>query len=331
MTKNNQDNKGFRPVFIVGPPRCGTTMLAVLLDRHSRITVPPETQFFSQFIPQLRQLKNKPSREQAVELALSFHRIADLQLNYDDVLKRFQNFKNTDSGLFRSILESYAEKHNKQRPAEKSPRHLMYVPTIFSYYPAAKVICILRDGRDMVRSLEKASWARPTSPRRFGLFCADWNDCVRAALKWSRKYSSERFIIVKYEEILSKPEKYLKKLCDFIGEDFESSQLDADVQTGSVPEWEKEWKNKARKSLDPTRIQAWKKEETDTWKIWQMNSMMGRMLRKAGYDSTDLKKCNIVQRIKLIVIKLPYLKFVRPISLFGLKVIRYFKHTTDKS
>jgi len=64
----------------------------------------------------------------------------------------------------------------------------------------------------MVRSHETAPWARPKSPRRFGLFCADWNDCIRAALKWSRRYSPDEFVITKFEEILEKPEKQLKNM-----------------------------------------------------------------------------------------------------------------------
>ena len=38
----------FRPIFIVGVSRSGTTMLATILDRHPSIAVPPETQYFHQ-------------------------------------------------------------------------------------------------------------------------------------------------------------------------------------------------------------------------------------------------------------------------------------------
>ena len=36
-----------KPIFIVGAPRSGTTLLSAILGSHSRIACGPETQFFS--------------------------------------------------------------------------------------------------------------------------------------------------------------------------------------------------------------------------------------------------------------------------------------------
>ena len=35
-----------RPIFVVGSPRSGTTMLQLMLHAHPRIAIPPETRFF---------------------------------------------------------------------------------------------------------------------------------------------------------------------------------------------------------------------------------------------------------------------------------------------
>ena len=40
-------NADFAPIFIVGHPRSGTTMLARLFDRHSQLAVHTETFFFA--------------------------------------------------------------------------------------------------------------------------------------------------------------------------------------------------------------------------------------------------------------------------------------------
>lgn len=39
-------NEGFDPIFIVGHPRSGTTLLATILNRHSRVAISPELSFF---------------------------------------------------------------------------------------------------------------------------------------------------------------------------------------------------------------------------------------------------------------------------------------------
>jgi len=40
MVIKNSKHEDFSPFFIVGSPRSGTTLLAVLLDRHSDISIP---------------------------------------------------------------------------------------------------------------------------------------------------------------------------------------------------------------------------------------------------------------------------------------------------
>ena len=34
-----------RPIFVIGCPRSGTTLLTLMLSAHSRIAIPPETRF----------------------------------------------------------------------------------------------------------------------------------------------------------------------------------------------------------------------------------------------------------------------------------------------
>jgi len=40
-----------RPVFVVGCPRSGTTLLGVILDRHSELAITPETGFYDEIAP----------------------------------------------------------------------------------------------------------------------------------------------------------------------------------------------------------------------------------------------------------------------------------------
>ena len=104
----------FSPIFIVGSPRSGTTMLAVLVDRHSKIAIPPETQFFTEYVPQTTESKTSENREDMVKSALNYRRIADLHLKREEVLIKFRNYENTYPNLFRAILETYAENKPRQ-------------------------------------------------------------------------------------------------------------------------------------------------------------------------------------------------------------------------
>lgn len=311
----------FRPIFIVGAPRSGTTLLAVLLDRHSQIAIPPETQFFADFLPSQPSSSVVSSRNEKIEQALSFRRIQDIGLVREQLLDVFSGLPNTWPCLLQAILALYAIGQKKKRVGEKSPKHVAHVPEILEAFPDARIICLVRDGRDVVRSLEKVPWAEPNNSRRFSIFCMEWVDYAGLALQYQRKYAKEQFLLVKYENILLSPTVELEKICQFIGEEFEDGQLQITSESNVVPEWEGEWKNKSTAMLDPKRVEAWRRQ-ADKEQIWFMNSMMGKALDELGYDDTDLKDCPFFKKIVLFFKKLPCLSRIRPISLLLLRVFR---------
>jgi hypothetical protein len=314
----------FPPVFIVGAPRSGTTLLAVLLDRHSNIAIGPETHFFSVFIPQNWAHRTPETYEQLVDSALEYQRIADFRLDREQLLRHFKQYELSFANLLRAIIEVHAIRNFKLRPGEKSPLHLAHVPALLDQFPESRVICVLRDGRDVVRSLLEVPWATPGNPRRFRLFCMRWNDAVEEMIHYEKTVPPDRFLIVKFEDVLRQPKSELEKICSFIGEEFEPTQLEGAQSSNAVPDWEKKWKNKASEMPDPERIEAWRKS-SDQKQIWIMNSIMGTMLERVGYSATKLEGCSPAMRAKLFIQKIPYLKRVRTISSFSLKILKKMK------
>lgn len=312
------------PVFIVGAPRSGTTLMAVLLDRHSNIAIGPETQFFTEFVPQNWMDRTPETHEQLVDSALAFKRIADFNFDRDQLLNHFKKYELTLPNVLRSIMEVHAIRNSKQRPGEKSPHHLQHVPTILNYFPDAKILCVLRDGRDVVRSLLETPWAIPNNPRRLRLFCIRWNDAAQQVITYRETLAPDQFLTVKFEDILRQPRPELEKISAFLGEKFEVTQLEPAQPSNVIPGWEKQWKRKASEMLDPGRIEAWRKSD-DRKQIWVMNSMMGSMLERMGYTDTKLEECPPNMRAKLLFQKLPYLPRMRKISAASLKVLKRLK------
>jgi len=299
-------------------------MLAVLLDRHSRIAIPPETQFYTEFLPRMRAGGEVvTSREQKVQRALAFPRIADLRLDAGEVLARFTDYENSYANLLRAILETYGARAGKDLVGEKSPKHILHVAELLRDFPGARVICIVRDGRDVARSLLKVPWAEPGNRRRLGIFCMEWCDSVRLALGYRSQLPGDSFWLVKYENLLANPEQELAAICVFLGLEFEREQLLLTGNSGVVPSWEAGWKVNASQSLNAGRIEAWR-QEAEPAQIWEMNSMMGTMLRRIGYRDTGLGGCPLTIRLKYLAKKIPYLRPLRPISLLGLKMLRWF-------
>ncbi|WP_028581045.1 sulfotransferase family protein [Desulfogranum japonicum] len=316
---------GFKPIFIVGAPRSGTTMLAVLLNRHSHIAIPPETQFFSEYIQETDVTSfARKSRLGNVEDAASFNRISDLGLSVEEIMAEYELLPNEPACLLQAILAAYTAKCGKKRAGEKSPRHLEYVPHILSLYPEAKVICIVRDGRDVVRSLVKTPWAEPGNPRRKGLFCMQWTEYANKIIEYRNTLPSEKFRVFRYEDVLTSGEEVLREICQFIDERFEIEMLQAGQGSGVVPGWETRWKGKAEDGLDPSRAGAWRRQAS-TREICWLNMFMGKELGLMGYKDTTLKECSIWLRCLIWLQILPYRRIMQPVSLLGLRLIRVLK------
>lgn len=309
---NGVESENFRPIFIVGSARSGTTMLSVMFDRHSRISVPPETRFFFEYIPHMWPDGRPGSREEMVDRALIHEATGSLGLNREELLEQYSRYEADFPNLLRAMIEVYARKQGKVRQGEKSPNHILSVPLILKSFPSAKVICIYRDGRDSVLSMMRTPWM-DGNPRRFYLFCEHWMQSIEYMFRWQKEVSPEQFTIVRYCDLLSDPERELRRLCDFVGEEFESGQLDPKRKSEVVlpNDYDRRLKEKANRSVDNSRAGAWRTDATQE-EIWALNSVLGATLRSLGYPDTSMKGCPLGTRILLQIKRFPFLKPVRP-------------------
>ncbi len=314
----------FKPIFIVGNERSGTTMLAGLLDRHSEVAIPPETHFLYGLNRRLRRIaETQSNHEQLIEEVYAAEhwaakRMLDMGLDKADLLERFKRYPAERRYLLRAALEQYATERDKQRIGEKSPHHLLYVPTLVRWYPQARIVCIVRDGRDVALSLRRAPWTHDSLARH----SLAWRRLVKTGLDFEKKYPAN-LLRVCFEDLVREPERELRRIDAFAGLEFEPRQLDHTVATNVAPVWEKPWKEKVNQPLDPKRIAAWR-DSAGRDEIWLMNSLMGDYLRRLGYPETEMIDCPVTARARLrllgLVTRLLYNKPLYPV----LRSIRKF-------
>ena len=115
----------FDPVFIVGSPRSGTTLLATLVDRHSRIAIPPETHFFGHFRRWVGRELGSLQHHTLVDEFLKNRRAGDMKLDRAAILSRFSRYPADLPHLLRAALEEYAARRAKPRAGEKTPGHIL--------------------------------------------------------------------------------------------------------------------------------------------------------------------------------------------------------------
>ena len=272
------------PFFIVGTGRSGTTLLQRMLSAHPRITIPPETQFFSRFDPALK--FTDPLRERDVGAYLE--RVArdpwwgELGLSIDDYQDHLESGARDAPSMLLWFLRRLSDGADADtRFGEKTPHHEKRVARIAGLFPSARIVHIVRDPRDVVVSLRREAWWPWKSVQRTAR-------SVRLTLRrqlFNERALGDRYCRVRYESLVEDPESELRRVCAFLGEDFDPAMLryrEAGA-TGFLAS-ESAWKELSTKPLDPSRIGRWRERLTrrqaacvDRW--------VGRdMLSAYGYE-----------------------------------------------
>ena len=248
------------PVFVVGVPRSGTTLLAALLTAHSQFAGGPETQFFSRWraAGQREILGDSKWPARAVDILAT---LTGFQCRVHEAfgvsrrdLYEFLAARAPEArALLEALTETIARRANKPRWVEKSPSHLMDAREIRKAFPHASVIRLVRDPRDVSLSLRAVLWGAPSLLAN----AYRWWSMDRTSAEFFA--TDERSLTVYYERLLARPEDELRRVCAFLGVEFEPGMLDTRHSSAglSLPgEW---YKEKAGTPVDASRAFAWKR------------------------------------------------------------------------
>lgn len=214
----NDSNAVARRLFVVGCSRSGTTLLQVRLATHPRVASFPETAFFKQATGRFGRALARwglPTSQERVALWRLLAEIGRPDLGYQ-IPGHPLTFK-AAAARFVALLDRVAREDGCDVWLEKTPMHVHYIDLIERFVPAAHVIHILRDGRDVVASI--VDRAR-TYPERFGDQAAPsfgirrWNRALEASLAY-REHPGHSFLT--YEALVEDPSRVLRRLCQEAG------------------------------------------------------------------------------------------------------------------
>ncbi len=278
MSDKKINSNKVNPIFIVGAPRSGTSLLRVMLNRHPNIGLCDETYFF--YYVYHRQnafgdLQNIENRRIVIERYLETARVRRLGLDLD-ALKQFLLEEGTNyENLFIAFLKFYAESFGKNRYGEKTPQHAFEAEIISRIYPDCRLIHIVRDPRDVVASLKRMPWGSKSVAANARL----WVNSVKAAEKCK---NNENFLRVGYETLVSDSEAELRLICEFISEPFDERMLETESKEKQDLEW---WFQRAQKSVSTNRIEKWRDELT-AGEAAVVEWIAGETMKMTGYSAT---------------------------------------------
>ena len=218
--------------FIIGTGRCGTTMLAQMLNSHSKVCVPHELQILFEYSNNgfrlyevFKDNKNEHfGPRDFVDLIEArcphkFHEYFDYRSFFEKQQYPIHSLKKLANSLYSEIAES---KH-KNIFIEQTPWYGQRIDILNELFPDAKYIHMLRDARDVAISFARTSWWHDD----IGQNLERWYTETRQIVESSAKILNPNQILqIRYEDFVDQPERGLKRICDFLQVNFEEAMLD---------------------------------------------------------------------------------------------------------
>jgi hypothetical protein len=242
-----------RVVFVVGCPRSGTTFVGGALGSQPGFVDLGEVKPVKAAVPRLASM---PPAEAAPQLRRTIERVRRI-------------------GFVRHL-----------RVVEQTPEVSFVLPAALASYPRARVVHVLRDGRDVVCSLLERGWLSASANgsddvgHGYGSFPRFWvaddeaeaferlSDAGRAASAW-RHYTSaalgspERTLVLRYEALVTEPEAAAESVAGFLHSD-----------PGPLTE--------AFSDAFGTSVGRWRRELTGE-QLADVDAEAGPLLRELGY------------------------------------------------
>ena len=271
---------GGPPLFVLGVRRSGTTLLRVMLDRHSQLAVPDE----SYFVPQLadRHLR-RIEVDGFVDDLSRIDTLAEWEVPLDKVRARLYDGMPTGEAIG-TVYAVYAEERDKPRWGDKTPMYMRNLRMLERLFSDALFVHLIRDGRDaalsflsMPRGIVTETWAHPRSSADFA---CQWRTEVASARQLGRRVGGARYLEVRYEELVDDAEAVLERICGFAGLPYEPTMAQ---YTGSV---DVSAKPHQQMLLQPptTGVRDWR-VEMPAADVESFEHVAGDLLRELGYEA----------------------------------------------
>ena len=298
-------------VFIIGSVRSGSTLLRLMLSSHPEIHIFADGPYQA-FLKKIKEKESGKSKKYEV-------------LSRFDLLNRSEVRELISSELdpANKIIKLFEKERNLKKKTMCGIQLHGDYDIIKKAFPGAKFIHLIRDPRAVCKSMVGIRAAG-----NYYYAARLWVNLIEEVEKLGTEVPRHDFLIVKYEDLISRAEDVLKKICSFVGVDY----------SGQMLQYARENRNFSLPDL--SRIDAWRYEIKKKY-IYQIESVVGKKMKEYGYpplcphvrDLSNMSRLFLFfdNRFKHFVANL---KFFGTINYLGVKVnqclgIRVFKKAEE--
>ena len=200
----NSSTKDRDPIFVLGMPRSGSTLVDQIISSHSKVDGTQE-------LPNI------------IKIAAELN--SNNQNNYPEVLKELDDSKLSNLGKD-YISETAWARDSAPFFIDKMPNNFIHIGLIKTILPNAKIIDTRRDPMDTCFSCFKQFFARG----QLFTYCLEdlgnyYTDYIRAMNHWHNVYGKDIYTI-HYDNVINKTEETIRELIDYCELPFEKECLE---------------------------------------------------------------------------------------------------------
>jgi hypothetical protein len=279
------------PIFIVGYPRSGTTLLQAMLATQDRLYSFPETHYFAAVYKRIQTDDQGFIDHQC--LAAVFEKLKEkvsLELTGpegDQIVSMAHGKRLSPKDLFETIVSRFLTVQLQAptggqpfRWIEKTPNHVYFLDRILGFYPQAQFVNIIRNPVSAIQSRkEKFPFNRQTPVKTLAEL---WVKSVASAEDFRARHPA-KLISLRYEDLLTDPAKTLGGVCDFLGVGFEPARVGEyrTVSRGLIHPWET-WKTDvASRAVSPP--ESIKRNKMGLLDLLRTQSITGKKMKEYHY------------------------------------------------
>lgn len=292
-----------RIIFVVGNSRSGTTMMGRILGNHKQIFTFNELHFFEElWLPEIPppSLSRSKARDWLMKLFTiqedGYYTQSNPERYRSEAAQILKSLPNnlTPPVIFQAYLSYKTNSVGKHIPCDQTPRNLYYLPEILELFPQSLVVNMIRDPRDVLLS-QKKRWRRrflgANTPFKQTLRVWSGYHPLTISLLWrsglqavSAYTEHPRVYHLHFEDLVTEPEKYIRKVCAFIGLDFQYEMLHV-PQVGSSHHIDR----KEHLNIDSTAAYRWRRGGLNQTEIFLCQKAAASQMRQYGYPIEKVK------------------------------------------
>ena len=214
-------------VFLLSSERSGSNLMRVIMDSHPEFSAPHSPHLIKTFVPLLAKYGDLRQSKNLIQLAEDMRTVVNIQLrDWPFVPTTEQIVDNVRqpsfAGLVGSIYELAAKNEGKYKSFIKDNGAIPLASEVATIFPTAKFVYLVRDARDVALSWKKS----PGHPGGVKEAAAMWAKEQTEALYFlSMVYQTNKVIVVRYENLVTDPNKEIRLICDHLEIAFDENML----------------------------------------------------------------------------------------------------------